>query len=145
MKGISNEELAYMAGLFDGEGSFVVAKHFAKNGHAGKRGFVWELRMTIGMADKEGLNLIKRVMNKKRLREAKGVNRKMYYLTLYSNEIRKVLPLMLPYLRVKKRQAELLLKAVSVIKPKATKLTDSRLQKMYLAMKKLNHSRHLPI
>lgn len=146
MKGIKETEYAYMAGLFDGEGSFVIGKHFAKNGHSGRRGFVWELRMTIGMSEKAGLNLIKRIFNKKRLRESSnGRFKKMFYLTLYSNEIREVLPLMMPYIKVKIKQAKLLLKAVGIIKPKAIINIDNKLESMYLKMKILNNSRFIPI
>ncbi|MBI2676779.1 MAG: LAGLIDADG family homing endonuclease [Candidatus Yanofskybacteria bacterium] len=142
---LTDTDYAYIAGLLDGEGSFVVAKHFAKTKHCGKRGWVWELRISVGMSDKEGLEFIMQKFDKKRLREAKGSKRLMYYLTLYSNEIRKFLPPMLQHIRVKKKQAELLLDALSIIKPKSNPESDARLEKIYLRMKVLNKSRHKPI
>lgn len=72
---ISETDYAYVAGLFDGEGSLVIAKHFAKTNHCGKRGWVWELRMTIGMSDKEGLDFIMKKFGKKgseRQKDQKG-------------------------------------------------------------------------
>lgn len=142
---INKIDYAYIAGLFDGEGSFVVAKHFSKTKHCGKRGWVWELRMTIGMSEKEGLEFVMEKMDKKRMREARGSKRPMYYLTFYSNEIRRFLPKMLPYIRVKNKQAKLLLKALSIIKPKSSLKDDRKLEKMYLKMKILNNSRYKPI
>lgn len=69
----------------------------------------------------------------------------MYYLAFYSNEVRRFLPKILPFLKVKKEQALLLLKATSIIKPKASREVDKRLSAMYIKMKKLNHSRFLPV
>ena len=143
---LSETDLAYMAGLLDGEGSYIVAKHFNKPKHCGRRGFVWELRITIGMTELGGLNFMKDKLRKKRLRLAskdnRGVRRKIYYLTFYSNEIRSFLPRMLPYIHTKKKQATLLLNAVNTIVPKTGRKIDRKLQLMYIKMKKLNKSRY---
>ena len=145
MKGVTKYDLAYAAGLFDGEGSYIIAKHFAKTKHCGKRGWVWELRMAIGMSDIQGLEFLRKKFHKRRLRVTTTGKRKFYHLTFYSNEIRKFLPVMLPYIQVKKKQAKLLLRALSIIRPKSNLKSDKKLEKMYLKMKILNHSRHKPI
>ena len=144
MKGILNTDLAYIAGLFDGEGSFVIGKHFCKTKHNGKRGWVWEFRMVIGMSDKDGLNFIKNKFNKKRIRVSHydKNKRKMYYLTFYSGELRKILPSLIFYLKVKRKQAKLLLNVVNLITPKSNIKNDKIIEKAYRRMKKLNHSRH---
>ncbi len=140
---LKSVEAAYCTGLIDGEGSIVLAKCSCKDKkYMGKRGFVWEPRISIGMADTEGLEFLKQLWNKKRLRVSPrgGKNRVMFYLTLYSNGIREYLPQILPYLKVKKEQALLLLEVVTIIKPKSSLIVDNRLEEIYLEMKKLPSS-----
>ena len=144
---MTETDAAYIAGLIDGEGSLVLAKSRCKDKtHMGKRGFVWEPRISIGMTDTEGLDFIKKICGKKRLREAlnKGY-KKMYFLTLYSNGIRQFLPLIAVYLKVKQKQSQLLLEAVDSLKPKSDIDVDDRLEEIYLKLKELNHSRYKPI
>jgi hypothetical protein len=133
-------EAAYIAGLLDGEGSFNIGKHYTKGCHAAKRGFVWEIRVSVGMTETQGLEVIKCVTQKKRLRVSPGrKHRTMYYITLFSNEIRAMLPKLLPYLRVKKEQAELLLEAVSIIKPRGDALMDEKLESLRQQISTLNN------
>jgi hypothetical protein len=138
---IKKEDYAYIAGLWDADGSYIMSKHVASGRHNGKRGFCWEIRMTIGMKEVEALNFVKNKFHKKRLRVTKLKSGSLFYfLTLYSNEIRKYLPQIAKYAKVKKRQANILLKAVSIIKPKSDKNTDLKLEKLFRIIKVLNHS-----
>jgi len=146
MNYISKIDYAYVAGLLDADGSYVVAKHRCKTNHNAKRGWVWELRVTIGMAEKAGLNFMMEKFGKKRLRVSKlPSGKEFYHLTLYSGELRNFLPHIVPFAKVKKEQAKILLEAVSIIKLKSDKLVDKRLEEIYLKMKKLNNSRFKPI
>jgi hypothetical protein len=145
MKGLTNEDYAYFAGLMDGEGSFMIGKHFSKTSHCGKRGWIWELKASIGMSDKQALNWILRKFNKKRLRVAVSTkSRTMYHLSFYSGELRVFLPNLIPFLKVKKQQAILLNKCINIIKPKSSSIVDKFLNKAYLRMKILNHSKFAP-
>ncbi len=141
MKKITQEDYAYIAGLWDADGSYTISKHFAKTKHCGKRGWVWELRMVIGMAERQGLNFVKDKFGKKRLHlSTLKSGTRFYHLTLYSNELRQVLPDIIKHAKVKKKQAKLLYNAVSIIKPKSDKKVDTKLKRMYLRMKVLNNS-----
>ena len=136
-------EAAYIAGILDGEGSFNIGKNYSKDKHCSKRGFNWEIRISVGMADQQALRFIKKCYSKKtNLRMTKPKNssrRTMYYITLYSGEIKKTIDQLMPYLQVKKPQAKLIKEAVNIIKPKMDKVVDQRLEEIKFEISRLNN------
>jgi len=140
---LSPLDAAYIAGILDGEGSFNIGKHYNKTKHCSKRGFNWEIRISVGMADTQALELIKRCYSKKtNLRMTKPKNKRhrtIYYITLYSGEIRKTIDQLIPYLRVKKPQAKLIKESVTIIKPKMDKVVDARLATIKSEISNLNN------
>ena len=143
---LSDTDAAYIAGILDGEGSFIIGKHRSKTKHCSTRGFNWELRITVGMTETPALDFIKEIYQKKRLRVSNTKSGKIcYYITLYSNEIRQTLPKLMLYLKVKKRQAELLMKAVSIIGPKRDICVDADLETLFNELKHLNKKGRRPL
>ena len=104
MKGLTSEQLAYIAGLFDGEGTLVIGKYFIKRQvNPAYRGF-----MAITNTHVPTLQYVKSLIGGKIVQQ--GMGRKCYSLSLSANEIRNVLPELLPYFSIKKDQAEVMLK-----------------------------------
>jgi len=95
--------LAYVAGLIDGEGTLVVGKYPRKgNKYLGYRGFLAIANTHVPM-----LQFLKSIIGGKIVEQGKG--RGCYSLSLSTNEIRNCLPQIVPFLVVKKEQAEVLL------------------------------------
>ncbi len=116
------EEIAYMAGLIDGEGTIRMSKFKEKN---------WNSKYTPTISfvntNLEVVNLIGKFINAKRVYIHDGSKtgfkgNKPCYKVQKSGTIAVVEPLekLLPYLRIKKKQAELILKYCKEQKP-ATK------------------------
>ena len=134
-------DAAYIAGLLDREGSFQVGKHRNKTKHCSRRGFNWELRIGIGMTDRGGLDFLAEKFNKKRLRTSRAQtprNKPSFHLTLFAGELRQCLHQIIPHLKVRRKQAELLWEAISIIGPKKNEKVDTRLEEIYLEMRALN-------
>lgn len=96
-------DLAYLAGLIDGEGCISV-KHYK----GGNNYFPW---VAVGMTQREGLELLVRVFGGK-IREDRTSNRKSIMYRWEQNkraDVICVLTAVLPYLRVKKALAILVL------------------------------------
>ena len=97
----------YIAGVFDGEGSILIGKYPNKgNRELGYRGYMHIVNTYVPL-----LEQIQSVYGGKiAFQKQHGVmTRPCYSLTFSTNEIRHVLPKLLPYLLVKKEQAEVLL------------------------------------
>ncbi len=142
---LSIEEAAYLAGLMDGEGSFGIGKHVCKERHSSKRGFVWEIRASIGMTHFPTMEWVKEILKKKRCRVSFSGARKekgrlpMYYLTMYSGEIKEIVPQILPLLKTKKVQAELILEAARILTRRRDIEVDARIEEMRLMVQKINN------
>ena len=96
-------ELAYIAGLLDGEGALFIGKYPRKgNARLGYQGYMAIINKHVPM-----LQHIKSIIGGKIV--VQGKLRKCYTLSLSANEIRQWLPRLQPYLIVKKEQAEVLL------------------------------------
>lgn len=98
---------SYFAGLFDGEGTIRI--NAAKvNGYIGKR---YDPAISIGMSDEKIMNLFVKTFGGK-LRIERVLGRKVMYR--WGTSGRQIVPLflekLLPYLQVKKEQAELVIK-----------------------------------
>ncbi len=100
-------ELAYIAGLIDGGGSIMVS--------AANKG-IYRSRVTITNTNKEVLDGVVQTLDcgKVYVSHDNPPNKIVYYVLFYAKESRKILPLLLPFLKIKKRQAELLLKSYEI-------------------------------
>jgi hypothetical protein len=113
-------ELAYVAGIIDGEGSICVFEHYHKNSN-GNRYQRMVLRLQVANTD---IGLITWLVDlfggvvaeKMRPQIAIGIWKPAYeWQSGYQNGAR-VLELVLPYLRVKRRQAELYLECAATMR-----------------------------
>ena len=95
---------AYVAGVFDGEGTLVVGRHTRK----GNRGLAFRAHMAIADTHVPLLQAVKAFVGggKIIIQGRKGC----YSLSFSTSEIRRILPQMLPHLIVKHEQAEVLLR-----------------------------------
>lgn len=105
-------EAAYLAGLVDGEGTLSVWK---ERRPANITGFRYKVTFTIAQANQKFLEEIGRMGGNgsvrlcTRNRPERG-HKPVYTVRFYSHQTRWLLPQLLPYLRIKRRQAELVLK-----------------------------------
>lgn len=100
---ISTQELAYLAGIIDGEGTISISTDNKPTGYS-----VFILRLTISNSNVDLINwCLDRVSFK--IQEYNRGNPKwntQYILTLQSQEAKELIKLVYPYLVVKKAQAE---------------------------------------
>lgn len=112
----TKEELAYLAGLWDGEGTITIFKNRSNNGYE-------KLCPTLGIVntDLEIINAVLSILDKLKVSfhifekegKKKDKHKLCYQLTSRNSRyIEVVLQAMLPYLRGKKSQAELVLRFV---------------------------------
>lgn len=100
-------EAAYIAGIMDGEGSFYVERAKRRNG-----GFRYRIVVSVMMCEKSAIDFIGKATGKKpvtkKLSRA-GLTRRdsAYYLTWRNRPAEALLRTILPYLKGKRRQAEL--------------------------------------
>ena len=102
-KGVTNTQLAYIAGLLDGEGSLYIGRYPRK----GNRSLGYRAYMTISNTHVPTLQWVKSIMGGKIVEMAKKGG--CYSLTFTTNTIREWLPELLPYLLIKDSQAKVLL------------------------------------
>jgi len=142
---------AYLAGLIDGEGSFVIQKtsveKIAKSSRSRTPKYL--AYFCIGMVDKAPLDLIRDTIGCGKVYEERVPNRRSIWRIRFAGRL-KLMPFikeLLPYLIVKKRQAEVLLDFCEKwITPdnaggKRKLVSDEELQRReeaYLIMRKLN-------
>lgn len=143
-------KLAYIAGILDGEGSIMIQKQASKSFMAqrAKSGCFhphYAPAVRIGMLDKEPLDLIVETTLIGYVYQEKLYHRKrpMYrWMARSKNDISKFLTLVLPYLLVKKKQAELCLKFVnewvSCNGAKIMPEIQSQREEAWMKMRKLN-------
>ena len=110
---------AYIAGLVDGEGCITLRREVRKENHRG-----WRINPHVGIynTNREVLEwaqqtlacgcLWKTTMSKK---HAKAHYKQMYVLHFNAHDIRSLLPQLLPYLKIKKLPAELVLEYLSMV------------------------------
>lgn len=94
----------YLAGFIDGDGCFQLTKH--KNPKV-KRGFSWEPLLSIGQCSKPFLELLKEQIGFGIIVD----QHPKYQLQFTSGHLRKLIPKIIPYLRRKCDQAEVLSQA----------------------------------
>lgn len=100
-------DLAYIAGLFDGEGSIT--------GSTVKG--MYRSSFTITNTNREVLDWVADTLKYGKVYVSHDYppNKVVYYILFYAKESRVVLPLLLPYLKIKKRQVELLIQSFKII------------------------------
>ena len=105
-------ELSYLAGLWDGEGTITVSKGKMKNNN-----IQYSPRISLGNTEVSMINEIVKTLDKVGIRgyiftEEKEAPRKDMYKIVISkfDQAKKLLEIILPYLKVKKAQGELLLR-----------------------------------
>lgn len=101
---LTKENLAYIAGLFDGEGTLVIGKY----PRISQKNLAYRAYMAIANTHVPTLQKIKSLIGGKIVEQ--GIGKSCYSLTLSTNEIRNILSELLPYLSIKKEQAEVMLK-----------------------------------
>lgn len=112
-KRMSATGAAYMAGFLDGEGTITLVKATWKRNRAG---FQYQPLVSLANTNRGVLEQIVGLCGNGRITVTNSphVTHKLGYCVRFStNQIRHVLPQLLPYLRIKKRQAQLLLKFLS--------------------------------
>ncbi|MGC9101431.1 MAG: LAGLIDADG family homing endonuclease [Caldisericum sp.] len=100
MANMKPEEIAYIAGFFDGEGSIYTSK--------GKKQYF--LTVSITNTNLYVLEFIRELLHIGKISKNPDKNlghRKVYRLRLYSNDAKNFLEILLPYLKVKAEQAKI--------------------------------------
>lgn len=116
-KVMSPTEAAYVAGFVDGEGTISVYRARRKES---KRGYRFMPLLSVANTDFAALVAVQEMMGNGRLIQTTNpkVDRYKigYNLRLSPDQIRHVLPQLLPYLHIKKRQAQYVLEFLSLSK-----------------------------
>lgn len=145
MKKIKNVDLAYTAGMIDSDGCIAINRS-----HKGYRHFCpW---VQIAQIDSEGLKYIEKIFNfLKYSNFCKDNKRKFHRLLIVGSKCQIILKQILPYLKIKKKQALIVIKLCKLIdnryKTKIGKGKDTRKMKnseickrynLYKQIRKLN-------
>lgn len=101
---------AYIAGIFDGEGTIGIYKHKSKDS-AKRRGYVYETTLYVVNTDKQLIELMYSYFggNMRTRKKQKENHKTSYAWNISGSKVINVLEIILPYLRLKKRQGELLI------------------------------------
>ncbi|SRR5579885_397140 len=143
MKTLTAETLSYIAGIFDGEGYVGIIRHQSENDF-------WPCfmpRFVVAMTDKESIDWLKQETGIGAVSrvEAKGNRKDSYHWRLRICEMREFVPLLVPYLKLKRRRAELLLEFLKTCKGRRggwVRLSESEYElreSIYEELSKLNH------
>jgi len=147
-KKINKEDLAYLAGLIDGEGYIGLIKRFEKR-RKGEPTCYYLPNVSVGMCDREAVDFLNNMFEGTFcITKKASPYRDVYQWTALS--VKRVQPLLdaiIPYLKVKKKQAELLLEYIELRKPFINRggvgrghTTFSGLEEaLYIQIKQLNH------
>lgn len=130
---ITPTDIAYAAGLIDGEGCVGIYLN-SQNGN-------YQLRLSVEMTDKEGLLVLSGVFGGRWYYKKTNPPRKARYSwMLFNSEAANALIILLPYLRVKRKNAKLVLGAdwFSFYKRKMTDKQRSIRKRIWLKNKQLN-------
>lgn len=123
---LSSEELAYIAGFFDGEGCVVISK---RKPYRDKKYTSYNLVTNISNTDKDVVDYIHSVIGGSIRENKKGKRYRVCYANVFSSEQSyQLLKYLLPYLKVRRKQAELAIKFQEVVNSsKNWKLTKEEL------------------
>lgn len=103
MKQVTEIDLAYIAGIVDGEGSFTVGKYKVKS----MKSFAYRGYFQIANTYVPLLLKIKEFFGGRVVEQ--GIGKKCFANTFSTNEMREIIPKLIPYLVIKKKQAEIML------------------------------------
>jgi len=148
-------EVKYLAGITDGEGyiGLNIKKQLrAKQAHNKKlKGYYysWSAHMTISNTHKDVLDILCEEWNVGRVNISKttewlrkhGENVKEAYVwAIEPNDMRKILPVLAPHLRIKQKQAYLLIEALDILQLRRNKTLEQkqRITEIYNEVKQLN-------
>lgn len=137
--GLTETQLAYIAGFIDGEGTFVVGKYSRSgNRYLAYRGFC-----AIANTHVPVLQSIQKLLGGKIIEQ--GIGRQCFSLSFTTNEIRRWLPDLQQFLIVKKEQAEVLMAFLDKQADNASAPISEELlsfyESCYLKLKKLKKVR----
>jgi hypothetical protein len=140
------EKWIWLAGVIDTECSLGLYKRPAYERERVKRGFVWAPVLRCASTTPSLLEQIKRICNGGAINQQpfqSVVRKPQKQFRLSSNGLRRILPKVLPFLIVKRRQAELLLEALSLLHLGNNQWTgkpcnDERLEEIYQELRRLN-------
>lgn len=126
MPKLSIAEAAYLAGILDGEGWIGVARRKRTWATEPDREYYLRPACSIGQAKRELLDYIVGLVGAGSFRKRKG-DRIFYELKFDTSTLRWLLPEVMPYLVLKRRQAELVLSFIEDCKYQGRKLTTEDL------------------
>ena len=137
----SNTDLAYIAGFLDGDGSLMLQLKKRKDGKSKKR-FMCTICLYQDSRHEKPLTWMRKVLNigyVSRRRDGISELRINGY-----EQVKKILTLLIPFIRFKKIQARALLKATSLLNRNFRKqLTDSELRRMVEFMITIQNSNYV--
>ena len=139
-------DLGWLAGIVDGEGTLTLCKRYNPEM---RRGFQWTIAAHISNTSLDLLGKASKLLaNRPHAYTKKKPTPKnwkdCYILVLNPNIAREILPLLIPHLTAKKRQAELLVEALKLMRENVwwqvggTAQNDKRLEEIYLEIRRLN-------
>ena len=112
----------WFAGILDGEGCFHIAK---RRNPKNRSNTSYQLQVSLGMCEPYWVPWIHEQLGEGavyRLRDDDPTHKTYWKLNFYSESLRRILPKLIPHLRVKKHSAEALLEALQLVE----KRTDVR-------------------
>lgn len=145
MQGNLREDLIYFAGLFDGEGSIMIVRQASKTFMKNRIHPYYGPVCRLGMVDKDLVYQMYNVIKLGSVYEEKPYHRKRpitRWMCRRREEVRQFLELMIPFLRLKKKNAKLALKflddaAGNTGRPISKELNKKR-HEYYLLMRSYN-------
>lgn len=142
---LSEEEKAWLAGVIDGEGSIFLSKVIGANY---RRGFFYRPQLAVSNSNRSLLVRVAEIIGEGTVQLAKkelGYWKTRWMYAAVSGVLREILPQILPYLIIKRAQAETMLQFFSYIDQnpiygngKVEPSYYEKLDSLYLIMKKLN-------
>jgi hypothetical protein len=148
MNKLTKEQCAYIAGIVDGEGTISISHNNiqGKNSYSiVMRVYNTDKKLINWLCKKTGLGAIK--IQKNAVWERNNI-KVLYKWDLYANNIRQFLPLIEPYLIIKKKQAQIMIEWLSKPRLNGYSITDERRKykkEMCIKMLKLNRrGKHIP-
>ena len=125
---VKQTTISYLAGLVDGEGYVGIKKDLTSVRNKHSKSPLYHERIQIRMSDENAIKLFKETFGGNYYFEKEKANnpltkKRMYCYQISDLSAAKTLKLLLPYLRIKKKQAQICLK---LYKNKRTKLARKR-------------------